>query len=394
MCDTIAVVSESGVLFAKNSDRDPNEAQVLDWRERETHAAGASLRCTHIEIPQVTQTHAVLLSRPFWMWGAEMGTNEHGVVIGNERVPTREKTPDTGLTGMDLIRLALERSRTAEEARNVITELIDAHGQGGASGFEDPTLYYFSSFIIADPNGALVLETAGTDWAAERIHGARSISNGLTIPVFAEAHSDRLKTAVAAAKTRQSRTQSCATEADGPGSMMQILRDHAGDAWPTYRRLNGTLGMACMHGGSEIVSSLSTASWVSRLSPDGNQHWATATSSPCLSLFKPVSVSNPVDVGSLPTGTADNSLWWTHERLHRLVMQDPQRLAPRIIAERDALESAWLADPPQSAAAFAEHQHLIDRSLDQLGGTYSDTRPRFVRRYWNKRNDLAGLATQ
>jgi dipeptidase len=119
MCDTMAIVSPGQVLFAKNSDRDPNEAQLLDWQPRRSHAAGSKVQCTWMAIPQVAQTAAVLLSRPFWMWGAEMGANEHGVVIGNQAVFTRQPTSKTGLTGMDLLRLALERAQTAQEAMTV-----------------------------------------------------------------------------------------------------------------------------------------------------------------------------------------------------------------------------------------------------------------------------------
>ena len=85
MCDTLVAVTADGLLFAKNSDRDANEAQVLEWHAADDQAPGASLSATWIEIPQVARTNAIVISRPWWMWGAEMGANEHGVVIGNER---------------------------------------------------------------------------------------------------------------------------------------------------------------------------------------------------------------------------------------------------------------------------------------------------------------------
>ena len=196
MCDTLVSLTDDGPLFAKNSDRDANEAQVLRWYAAADHAPGARVQTTWTEIDQVPHTYAVLLSQPWWMWGAEIGANERGVVIGNEAVFTR-RTGDHGdgsLLGMDLVRLALERATDAEDAVVTIVNLLEEHGQGGSCSFEHPRFSYDNSFLIVDPERAIVLETAGRHWATEHVVGrGRSISNGLTIPDFAKVYADPVR---------------------------------------------------------------------------------------------------------------------------------------------------------------------------------------------------------
>ena len=60
---------------------------------------------------------------------------------------------------MDLVRLGLERGRTADDALDAITAALAEHGQGGSGehGHDEP---YFSSFLIADARGGWVLETS------------------------------------------------------------------------------------------------------------------------------------------------------------------------------------------------------------------------------------------
>ena len=391
MCDTLVQVRPGRVLFAKNSDRDPNEAQFLEWHPRRTHAPGSSLRCTWIEIEQARVTHAVLLSRPFWMWGAEIAANEHGVVIGNEAVFTRQPYAATGLTGMDLLRLGVERGDTAERAVQVITELLETHGQGGGCGHENRQFTYHNSFIVADPRGAYVLETAGRRWQAQRIEGSWSISNGLTLPEMA-GESDRLRSTVSACRTRRAMTLEAAASANGAGDMMTALRAHEHGMAPTYRVLNGGMSSPCMHAGGLVASSQTTASWVAELGPQGVRHWVTGTSAPCASLFKPVRVAEPLNLGPPPTDRADDlSLWWRHERLHRRVMRDPERLLPLFAGRRDAVEAHWLAEPPEPAQAFAAGDRLLaEWTATVESAAAGDRRPWWVRRYWRVRDKQAG----
>ena len=184
MCDSmLAVKSDTAdgvAIFAKNSDRPPNEAQVVEYFSSANYPKNETVKCTYIEIPQVVHTNAILLSKPYWIWGAEMGVNDHHVVIGNEAVfPKVPVEKNTRLIGMDLVRLGLERGNTARHALEVIISLLEEFGQGGSCIVGSD--YYYSSFLIADPDDAWVLETAGKLYATKHVTRSDSISNYLTI---------------------------------------------------------------------------------------------------------------------------------------------------------------------------------------------------------------------
>ncbi len=400
MCDTSVVVLPDRVLFAKSSDRDPNEAQALDWQPARLHPSGATVQCTHITIPEARETRAVLLSRPFWMWGAEMGANDAGVVAGNEAVFTSEAVPRAGaLTGMDLLRLALERSESAAQAVEVAIALHERHGQGGRMGHEDPSFRYWSSFLFADAREAWVLETAGRHaTATERVRsGARSISNGLSIAGFADGRRDRLRTHFARAEERRACTTRRASNARSAGDMFALLRDHgqpgapALHPVPSWDLLTGAMRAPCMHAGGLVASSQSVASWVAELAPSGARHWVTATAAPCTSIFKPVRVDQPLELGPWPSDRFDAAaLFWRHELLHRRALRAPVRAANAFHRERDAVEARWLASPPDPRDAFAEADAMLERWAGATRGL-PETRPTSVAAKWRRWNARAEL---
>lgn len=426
MCDTVVVVRPEGVLFAKSSDRDPNEAQRLEWHPPREAGPGAMLRCTWVTIPEVRRARATLLSRPYWMWGAEMGVNDAGVMIGNEAVFTRASRDRAGLTGMDLLRLALERAGDAEEACAVLASLLEAHGQGGRCGYDDPRFAYDNSFLVADGRQAFVLETAGREWASRRVEGVRAISNALSIEGFEGSRADRLRGAVAQAATRRAclegEVRRALSELRGEPraelrALIRALRSHgegpsaSGEprsaepsaaarastraqqplaARPRYSPINGAMGGPCMHAGGLVANSQTVASWVARLGSDGDartgEHWVTATAAPCLSAFKPVRFDEPIDLGA-PTGIrASGGVYWAFEDLHRALVGAPDARLARYLRERDALEGAWLDGDVSSTQAFEAWAAFVERWRVALASDApTDGRPWVTRRYWAAR---------
>jgi dipeptidase len=360
MCDTIVALGNStadgNVIFGKNSDREANEAHEIVIIPAAHHSPGEMVKCTYIEIPQVEETYRVLLARPFWIWGAEMGSNEFGVTIGNEAVFTRSpygKNP--GLIGMDFLRLALERSRSAEQAMMTIIRLLEEYGQGGNCGFAHK-LYYHNSFLICDTAEAWVLETSGREWAAERVMDVRSISNAITISNkwdlasknlvkyavekgwcrdasgfdFAACYSEPIYTRFSDAHRRQACTTQQLKDQKGnitPADIMHTLRLHQGDGNIDWSPGKGITGAdVCMHAGwGPARGSQTTGSMVSVLSREyAPVHWLTATAAPCTSLFKPMWLDAGMpDTGANPRGEYDAAaLYWRHETLHRAILRD------------------------------------------------------------------------
>ncbi|MHC1740879.1 MAG: C69 family dipeptidase [Anaerolineaceae bacterium] len=381
MCDTIVALGNStkdgSVLFAKNSDRDPNEAHAIVIFPAARHKPGQMVKCTYIEIPQVEETYQVLLSKPFWIWGAEMGSNEFGVTIGNEAVFTRESyNKEPGLIGMDFLRLALERSRTAETAMNTIIELLEKNGQSGNCGYAHP-FYYHNSYLICDAAEAWVLETVGREWAAERVVDIRSISNGLTIGThwdraskglvshaikkgwcknanefnFALCYSDPLFTYFANARMRQACTTETLRANKGSLSvkdMMSILRNHHQPKNGEYTPGRGLLGAdVCMHAGwGPIRTSQTAGSMVSALKKKGTIHWLTGTAAACTSTFKPVWMDSGIpDSVLIPTANYDNKvMFWQHEVLHREILKDFANRIGVVTQARNMLEDQFLEE--------------------------------------------------
>jgi secernin len=379
MCDTVLATPDDTahriMLFGKNSDRERNEAQSVDYFHSADHPPGALVRCTYLTIDQARHTHAVLLSRPFWIWGAEMGANEHGVVIGNEGLHARSPAPqDPALTGMDLLRLALERAMSAAEAVDVITRLLERHGQGGNCGHLSPT-YYNNGFLIADPREAFVLETVGREWLTERVSGVRTLSNTYSID---ERISNPHREHIGHANARRARSAALLSSHGGRlgvEHLMGVLRDHgpAEHTTPEWHPGNAKAVSVCMHAGTDERPGQTVASMVSELHESDQVHWVTGTAAPCISVYKPLLMDTPPPAELRPADRFDErTLWWKHERLHRAVLtRDFQRFIEDIRHERDALEAQFVT------------RILAVRD----GGTHAD-RSRVVAECWREASEL------
>jgi secernin len=303
MCDTFVALAsathDNSVIFGKNSDRPQSEVQLITYAPRKKYSKGEEVKCTYITIPQVSETAAILMSQPYWMFGCESGSNEDGVAIGNESVFTQEPLNRIGLLGMDLLRLGLERGKTAREAMDAITGLLEKYGQGGGCAFGDSSWIYHNSFLIADSEEAYVLETADKWWIAEKVNNVRSISNSISIRGKGDSRREGIiQYAIDSGYCKDDDDFDFASNFSGSyiseeaspysrgGKSTILLRENKGKITPKlmmeFLREHETAGI-CMHGSFE-----STGSQISHLRKGTKSiHWFTGSTLPCLSIYKP-----------------------------------------------------------------------------------------------------------
>lgn len=365
MCDTLGSLKSGIPLFAKNSDRSPNEIQLLEYHAPQTGLSG-TVSCTYCSIPQFSETYAVLLSRPKWMWGAEMGVNQWGLCIGNEAVFTLGQYGKDGLTGMDMVRLALERCCTAEQALNMLIQLLEEYGQGGNCGY-DHNFYYDNAFLLMDPTQLIVLETAGKQWVYKR-YNAANISNRLSIGEdgdgysggipynFRKKHTEPLYSTFSGSNARRCQIKECVDEISNVSGCMQALRRHAPGASPFGK---GSVSSVCMHYGG-LVGDHTTSSMVVSLSGDRPLIFSTGCSVPCVSLFKPwLFGADPVLPVTEPNQESGSLYWMEAEAFRRSLLG--KILPNEFYQQRDALEHQWI-----SSAYKTDHASFSDFSRQCL----------------------------
>ena len=445
-CDTFVLPAETtlsgSVVMAKNSDRPLGEAQAPAWTPGARHERGETVQCTCISVPQAETTYGVLGSRPYWMWGYEMGVNEKGVMIGNEAQGSRaaESGGENALLGMDLLRLGLERGATAHEAMEVIASLLEKYGQNAnASRLADKR--YENSYIIADRREIWLLETAGRMWAAKRIEEPFAISNCYTIGKPDEcsealekyargkgwlASDERFNfakayTAPAARQTgavpRMRRLRFLLEAESDPFdavTVKSVLRDHFEGTLlePRFGAAAGTFPSICMHAMTPDASQ-TAASMICRWAENVGPVARYAYSLPCTSVYIPAYCAGALPPLMSASGEKfdENSLWWLFERLATAVSADYERYAPfaRIGAanldeeietqaakaeraaarasregcpeEARALLTEAMEQSAQKAAAFAQKHFEQIRAAVRKRGGISGARKEFIEEY-------------
>ena len=170
-------------LFGTNCHGIPGAGIALRLNPGRAFALGESVQTQVLPLPQARQTFTVLGNQPLNNWGYQHGINEFEVVAAFSAWRSKLVCDQPGLTGTDVVRLVLERCRTARQGFDLLTGLVSRHGQcrftegRGTNGEKPGTTGNDHIFLLADPTEAYVVEAAGSAWASLECRRVRAISD-------------------------------------------------------------------------------------------------------------------------------------------------------------------------------------------------------------------------
>jgi hypothetical protein len=269
-----------------------------------------------------------------------------------------------------------------------MTGLLDACGQGGIADAAHQAAYD-SSFLVADPTEAFVLDTAGADYAAAPFPGGVAISNRLTLTTewtrasaalgpdgdFSRFRDRGEDTGYADVRLAASRRflQSAPTGGLTAAATAAHLRDHGTGPWgeplstgrdgdapppPPRAGADGDGWSVCLHVGEFVVT---TASMVAELPRDIGEgaplRVFVAPGSPCASVYVPAfprTAAGPPPF--VPQELSGEALWRAAEAVRVRVEREPDALAQvravlRPVEDELWAEAADVAERPDRWAA-------------------------------------------
>ncbi len=377
MCDTLVAkdLATGEWYFAKNSDRDIDEPQVIQYcdpQEGLTTPTQIEQRSyyNNNQYPtllkaseELSLTNRALICRPAWIWGAEMGINEKGVAIGNEAVFARRSSSKRGLLGMDILRLTLHAASTAKEALEIIVALLKRWGQGG-NGSYSGRLHYHNSFLMVDGKEAYILESVNERWVGRQIEKIASISNAYTVetdytladeitlrqrPNFKRTYASRLHLPFTQGNHRQQTTYNLAKQRGANWeSMLSVLRHNEGGV----ENFDHSMRSVCMDA-KGLVKSRTTASMVAKWTSNGIEVALTTAPIPLYTPFIPFELSEEAFENS-PFKDIEYSYRFAKERMAQTERLLKVPLAKRIEVNQAVIrfEEKLTGDPLKAEEEF------------------------------------------
>jgi secernin len=177
-CDMVVAVAgataSADTLFGHNCALASPQKIALHRSRGRAFCPGETVRTQFLELPQSRNTCTAVGAQPEGCWGYVHGINEYGLAVGCVPLPPKLSCLGPGLLGTDLVRLALERCRSAPQAIDLIASHLQRFGRAAAPGLSGPE--YDPAFLVADPCEAFAVESAGGYWVEQEIGAVRAVS--------------------------------------------------------------------------------------------------------------------------------------------------------------------------------------------------------------------------